>query len=199
MNRILKAGLYARTSTVDQQSIPAQFNELREFCERRGWKVGGEFSEQLSGADDRRPERERLMNLAKGGKVDVIIVYRLSRWSRSVIDLFSTLADMHAANVAFVSTSEGFDLSTPTGRLVAGLLAVIAQFEREIINENVRLGIEEYRRANGGKWGRPKTPEHLRLMIRQLWEHGNKPAYIAQRTKLPRSTVYDEIKRLKEE
>ena len=197
MSKRLRAGLYARTSTTDQQSIPAKLAELKEFCERRGWIVTGEYTEQLSGADDERPERQKLIHQAQRGRVDVVLVYRLSRWSRSVIDLFHTIGELTGAGVAFVSTSEGFDLSTPTGRLVAGMLAIVAQFEREILNENVKAGIAEYRRVNGGKWGRSKTPDHLLTMIRQMHRLGQKPKAIIEATQLPRSTVYQEIAKLR--
>lgn len=197
MSGKLRAALYARTSTTDQQSIPAQLQDLRAFCERKGWKITHEFSEQLSGADDRRPERAKVMKLVTGHKVDVVLVWRLSRWSRSVPDLFHTLSIITDAGAAFVSTSEGFDLSTPTGRMVAGLLAVIAQFEREILNEGVIFGIAEYRRKNGGKWGRSKTPARTLEKLAGMYHKGKSVAAIVKATGLKRSTVYRYIAELK--
>lgn len=197
MSGKLRAALYARTSTTDQQSIPAQLEDLRSFCERKGWTISHEFTEQLSGADDKRPERGKVLNLVRRHKVDVVLVWRLSRWSRSVLDLFHTLNEITGAGAAFVSTSEGFDLSTPTGRMVAGLLAVIAQFDREILNEGVKFGIAEYRRKHGGKWGRSKTPARALETLRQMWSDGESAAAIIKATGLKRSTVYQYLRELK--
>jgi DNA invertase Pin-like site-specific DNA recombinase len=196
-NKTIRAAIYARTSTTDQQSIPAQIEELTAFCERRGWQLTHTFKEQLSGADEKRPERARLLKLIRSHKVDVVLVWKLSRWSRSVLDLLHTVGEIIDAGAAFVSTSEGFDLSTPTGRMVAGMLAVIAQFEREILNENVRMGIAEYRRQNGGKWGRSKTPAHVVDLISRLIENGESTRDIIRASGLPRSTVYHLINRHK--
>lgn len=191
----LRAAIYARTSTTDQQSIPAQIAELTAFCERRGWQVAQIFQEQMSGAEERRPERAKLLKLVTTHKVDVVCVWKLSRWSRSVIDLLHTVGEIIESGAAFVSTSEGFDLSTPTGRMVAGMLAVIAQFEREIINENVKLGIDEYRRKNDGRWGRRQTPAHVVEKLRRLVKQGRTKREIQEETGLPRSTVYHLLKK----
>lgn len=198
MNKIIRAAIYARTSTTDQQSIPAQIEELTAFCERRGWKVTHTFTEQMSGAIEKRPERAKILKLVRAHKVDVVLVWKLSRWSRSVLDLFHTLGDVLDAGAAFVSTSEGFDLSTPTGRMVAGMLAVIAQFEREILNENVRLGIAEYKRQHG-RWGRSKTPAHIIEQIGTLVENGETNKRIIEITGLPRSTVYHLVSEYKQQ
>ena len=125
-----RAGLYARVSTLDQQTLPLQFGGLREYALKRGWTVVEEYKEVGSGVVA-RAIRQRLIDSAKRGDTDVILVWRLDRWGRSVADLVSTLQELTALGVGFVSVTEALDLTTPAGRAMAGLLSVFAEFERE--------------------------------------------------------------------
>ena len=122
----LRAGLYARVSTVDQQTLPLQIRALREYAAKRGWVVTIQVKEVGSGAAERELRRQ-LINAARRREIDVVLVWRLDRWGRSVADLVSTLQELTELGVGFVSLTEALDLTTPTGRAMAGLLAVFAQ------------------------------------------------------------------------
>ena len=137
--KMFRAGLYARVSTNDQQTIPLQIRALREYAVRRGWTIALQVKEVGSGAAQRQL-RERLLEAARRREIDVVLVWRLDRWGRSVTDLLATLQELEHLGVGFVSLTEVLDLTTPTGRAMAGLLAIFAEFEREIMLERQREG-----------------------------------------------------------
>jgi len=151
----MRVGLYARVSTQDQQTIPMQTRALREYASRRGWKIALQVKEIGSGAI-RRERREKLLEAARRREIDVVLVWQMDRWGRSVADLLATLRELEHLGVGFVSLTEALDLTTPAGRAMAGLLAVFAEFEREILRERVRAGLV-HARQNGQRLGRPMT------------------------------------------
>src|SRR5205823_1141626 len=128
-----RVGLYARVSTHDQQTIPLQTRAMREYAVRRGWTVAMQVKEIGSGASSARELREKIVEAARRREIDVVLVWRLDRWGRSVTDLLATLQELEHLGVGFVSLTEALDLTTPAGRAMAGLLAVFAEFEREIL------------------------------------------------------------------
>jgi putative DNA-invertase from lambdoid prophage Rac len=123
--KMFRAALYARVSTFDQQSIPLQIRALREYAARRGWTIALQVKEVGSGAAQRE-QREKLLDAARRREIDVVLVWRLDRWGRSVADLLATLQELDHLGVGFVSLTEALDLTTPAGRAMAALLAVFA-------------------------------------------------------------------------
>ena len=107
------------------------------------------MEEIASGAKDRRPQRQALLKAAKQRKLDVILVWKLDRWGRSLVDLMTTLHELTALGVGFVSLTEALDLTTPAGRAFTGFLAVFAEFERDLIRERIKAGVPT--RANAGR------------------------------------------------
>ena len=123
---MFRAGLYARVSTNDQQTIPLQIRALREYAARRDWTIALQVKEVGSGASQRQL-REKLLEAARRREIDVVLlVWRLDRWGRSVADLLATLQELDHLGVDFVSLNEALDLTTPAGRAMAALLAVFA-------------------------------------------------------------------------
>jgi len=152
----MKAALYARVSTHTGQDPNVQLRELRELCERRRWDVGGVFTDVgISGTKERRPQLDQLLADCRKRLFDVVAVYRYDRFARSVRQLVNALAEFDALGIQFVSVHEGVDTSTPNGRLVFGIFATIAEFERELIREHVRSGLAAAR-ARGRRLGRPR-------------------------------------------
>jgi putative DNA-invertase from lambdoid prophage Rac len=152
---MFRAGLYARVSTNDRQTIPLQIRSLRDKAARRGWTIALQVKEVGSGASQRQ-KREKLLEAARRREIDVVLVWRLDRWGRSAADLLATLQALEHLGVGFVSLNEALDLTTPAGRAMAGLLAVFAAFEREILQERVRAGFA-HARENGKRLGRPPS------------------------------------------
>ena len=126
--KMLRVGLYARVSTHDQRTLPVQNRAMREYATRRGWTIVMQVREVGSGAT-RRQAREKLLEAARRRAIDVVLVWRLDRWGRSVTDLLATLQELEHLGVGFVSLTEALDLTTPAGRAMAGLLAIFAEFE----------------------------------------------------------------------
>jgi DNA invertase Pin-like site-specific DNA recombinase len=150
--------LYARVSTHDQQTLPLQIRSMREYAAKRNWTIAMQIKEVGSGASQREL-RETLLAAARRREIDVVLVWRLDRWGRSVADLVSTLQELQHLGVGFVSLTEALDLTTPAGRAMAGLLAVFAEFEREILRERVCAGLA-HARLNGKRLGRPPSVVH---------------------------------------
>ncbi len=185
--KMLRAGLYARVSTNDQQTIPLQVRALREYVGRRGWAIALQVKEVGSGASQRQL-REKLLEAARRREIDVVLVWRLDRWGRSVADLLATLQELEHLGVGFVSLMEALDLTTPAGRAMAALLAVFAEFEREILRERVRAGLAHARR-NGKKLGRPATAARHASEIHRLHRTGVSKSEIARRLEIGRTSV----------
>jgi putative DNA-invertase from lambdoid prophage Rac len=184
---VLRAGLYARVSTHDQQTIPLQARAMREYTARRGWTIVMQVKEIGSGASQRE-KRETLLEAARRREIDVVLVWRLHRWGRSVTDLLATLQELEHLGVGFVSLTEALDLTTPAGRAMAGLLAVFAEFEREILRERVRAGLAQARQ-NGQRLGRPLTAALHARQVRRLHRVGMSKAEIARCLQIRRTSV----------
>jgi putative DNA-invertase from lambdoid prophage Rac len=184
---MFRAGLYARVSTGDQQSIPLQVRALREYAARRGWAIALQVKEVGSGASQRQL-REKLLDAARRREIDVVLVWRLDRWGRSVADLLATLQELEHLGVGFVSLNEALDLTTPAGRAMAGLLAVFAAFEREILQERVRASLA-HARQTGKRLGRPPSAALQAGQVLKLYQSGVSKAEIARRLKIGRTSV----------
>ena len=185
--KMLRVGLYARISTIDQQTLPMQLRAMREHAARRGWTVALQVREINSGAA-RREAREKILEAARRRELDVVLVWRLDRWGRSVTDLLATLQELEHLGVGFVSLTEALDLTTPAGRAMAGLLAVFAAFEREILQERTKAGLA-HARQNGKRLGRPATAAIHAAEIRKLHRAGITKSEIARRVQIGRTSV----------
>src|SRR5579863_3931641 len=168
--KMLRAGLYARVSTNEQQTLAMQNRAMREYAARRGWTVAMQVREVGSGAA-KREAREKLLEAARRRDIDVVLVWRLDRWGRSVTDLLATLQELEHVGVGFVSLTEALDLTTPAGRAMAGLLAIFAEFEREILRERTRAGLA-HARQNGKRLGRPATAAAHAAEVGKLYRAG---------------------------
>jgi DNA invertase Pin-like site-specific DNA recombinase len=184
---MVRAALYARVSTQDQQTLPMQSRAMREYAVRRGWTIAMQVKEVGSGATQREM-REKLIEAARRREIDVVLVWRLDRWGRSVADLLATLQELEHLGVGFVSLTEALDLTTPAGRAMAGLLAVFAEFEREILRERVRAGLA-HARENGKRLGRPLTAALHANRVRKLFRRGISKSEIARRLHIGRTSV----------
>src|SRR5436190_2109031 len=148
----MKAALYARVSTVDQEP-ENQLQELRRYVGARGW-TGTEYVDRgVSGTKDRRPALDRVMTDAKRRRFDVLVCWRLDRLGRNLKHLITLLDELQSLGVAFISLAEGIDATTPAGKLQMHILGAIAEFERGRIVERVRAGLARAR-AQGKRLGR---------------------------------------------
>jgi DNA invertase Pin-like site-specific DNA recombinase len=180
--------LYGRVSTAEQNAA-MQMDELRAYCGRRQWQIADEFIDSgISGSKESRPALNRLLADAKRRKFDAVLVYRYDRFARSLRQLVNALAEFDALGIHFVSLHEGVDTSTPNGRLVFGIFASIAEFERELIRGRVRSGLAAAR-ARGKRLGRPRVSID-RSEVVSLRGAGMSWARIASRLGVGEGTVY---------
>jgi DNA invertase Pin-like site-specific DNA recombinase len=159
---------------------------MRQYARKRQWKIILEINEVGSGAKT-RPQREELLKAARRREVDVIIVWRLDRWG-SLADLVTTLKELSEIGVGFVSLTEAIDLTTPSGRALAGMLAVFAEFERDILGERVKAGIAQAR-EKGKPHGRPRTAAKQTAEIKRLFKLGFSKSAISRQLKIGRTSV----------
>ena len=183
----LRVGLYARVSTHDQQTLPLQIQAMRDFAAKRNWTIAVQIKEIGSGAAQREL-RATLIAAARRREIDIVLVWRLDRWGRSVADLVSTLQELQHLGVGFVSLTEALDLTTPAGRAMAALLCVFAEFEREILRERVRAGLV-HARQQGKQLGRPPSVVHNAAVVWKLCRQGISKSEIARRLQIGRTSV----------
>jgi DNA invertase Pin-like site-specific DNA recombinase len=155
---MIRAAIYARVSTTNHgQDVTMQTRELREYCERRGWTVAGEYVDAgVSGSKDSRPELNHLMADASKRRFDIVAVWRFDRFARSTSHLLRALEQFRALGIDFVSFSENVDTTTPTGKMVFTVLGAVAELERGLIAERVRAGLRNAV-AKGKRLGRPRA------------------------------------------
>ena len=186
-SQAMRAGLHARVSTHDQQTLDLQSEAMTAYIKNRGW-VAARRIEDIGSGSKERPGRESLLMAARRREIDVIVVWRLDRWERSVADLMATLHEMTDLGVGFISLTEALDLTTPSGRAMAGMLAIFAEFEREILRERVRAGIAQARKE-GRPHGRPRTASRRADEVVRLKAERLSHSEIARRLEISRSSV----------
>ena len=159
--------IYARVST-DNQTHDSQLDEVRSYCQRRGWGGAEEITDVASGGKCSREGLDRLMAQIRRGRVGTVVVFRLDRLARSLSHLAQMLAEFQAHRTALICPGQGIDTSNtnPAAQLQVNILAAVAQFERELIVERIKAGVAAAR-ARGVRLGRPakqhrRSPEVLR-------------------------------------
>ena len=182
MNNSNRVAIYARVSTRAQQPR-TQLRELKAHAKRRGFAVECELIDIESGAKADRPKLAELFDLAGKRKVDVVLVWKFDRFARSTKQLITALEEFRELGVDFISYTENIDTSTPAGKVLFTVISAFAEFERDLIRERVRAGLD-HARAEGTRLGRPAiTPDTIKE-IRKMRRSGMRVRMIAKRTGL---------------
>lgn len=182
--------LYARVSTEDQ-SCEMQLSELREYCQRRGWRIYGEYVDTgWSGAKRDRPQLGKLMRDAQLHRFDCIMCWKLDRFGRSVANFVSNLQDLESWGVRFMCITQSIDTdqTNPSSRLLMTILAAVAEFERAMIRERVKAGMKEAKKR-GIHCGRRQQVRD-RDKVLQLHLQGKSQRQIVESLSLSKGTVY---------
>lgn len=192
-----RAALYCRVSTADQ-SCDRQVHDLSEFAKRGGFEIVAIHKEQASGVKTDRLARKTVMALAQAREIDTILVTELSRWGRSTIDLVQTLQSLQAWNVSVLAISGlQFDLATSHGKMIASVLAALAEFERDLIRERIKSGIAAAK-ARGKKLGRQpgqRPSDRKASKVLELARSGTSYRLIARQVGLSKNTVATIVQR----
>ena len=189
--KTLRVALYARVST-KLQDASMQLEELREYARRRNdLDIVGEYVDVLTGSNDSRPALNEVMMLARQRKIDAVLVLKLDRWGRSLQHLIGSIHELTQLGVAFLSYRDNFDPTTANGRLFLGMLAVLAEYERELIRERTIAGLAEARRR-GKKLGRRPVMVDV-AKANGMREKGMSYAAIARELGVGTGTVYSAL------
>jgi DNA invertase Pin-like site-specific DNA recombinase len=183
----VRVGLYAWVSTYDQQTLPLQLAAITEYVACRGWSAIGQVESVGSGGSVRL-RFEELLRAARRQEIDLVLDRRLGRWGRSLLDLINSLQVLTALGVGFASITEVLDLTTPSGRAMARMLAVFAEFEREILRDRVRSGIAQARQR-GNPHRRPTTPRRHSGEGNHLLQQGFSRRAIAKKLGISWSSI----------
>ncbi len=165
-----RVAIYARVSTTGHgQDVGLQLDELRQVAQQRGWKIAAEFvDEGISGGERSRPALDEMLDAARRGKLDLVVVWKLDRLGRSIQHLLQILDELQHHGVGFVSVRDaGIDTTSATGRLLLHLLAAFAEYERNLIRERVIAGVRRAQAA-GKHCGRPRVEMDLRPAVSML-------------------------------
>ncbi|MDJ0634044.1 MAG: recombinase family protein [Xenococcaceae cyanobacterium MO_188.B29] len=195
---VQKVAIYCRVSTTDQ-SCSRQERDLQAYAKKAGYEVVGVWKETASGSKNNRLERKQVMNKAQAREIDGVLVTELTRWGRSTIDLITTLQELAHWGVSVIATTGlQFDLTTPQGKLMASVMASLAEFERDLVRERVRSGLAAAK-AKGKKLGR-KPGQRVKAdlyapKVLQMVTEGHSYRQIAQSLHLSKTTVNDIVKR----
>ena len=195
------AALYCRVSTADQ-SCERQERDLLAFAARAGDDVVGLFKETGSGTRLDRAERKKVMALAQARRIDAVLVTELSRWGRSTIDLLHTLRELEAQRVSVIALNGmTFDLSNPAGRMMATVIAGVAEFERDLMGERIKSGLAAAKargRQIGRQTGQRPKSDRLAPKVMALVSQGRSYRLIGRELGLSKNTVGVIVKRARD-
>jgi len=193
----MRIGIYCRVSTQDQE-VENQLVKLREYAQLRGWEVAGEFLDHAaSGKKANRPALNKLKEDIKKRKIEGVLVWKLDRLGRSLVDLVYLLDFFRIHNCTFISYSNNVDTSTPEGKLMFHIIASFAEFEHALISERTKLAYDRkkvHAEALGQKvrWGRKKKVEKIDEICKlrsEGWSYGR----IAKELGISKSQVYRRV------
>lgn len=190
----MKVVIYARVSTSHHDQNPdIQVQELRRYCQARGWQVADEIVDFASGGTDKRDGLQRLLGLVESGAVECVAVTKLDRLFRSLKQLVVALDGFQSKGVAFVATKDAIDYTTPSGRLFTQILGSLAEFERSLVRERTILGLQYAKCIKGKSLGRPKLLRNVEL-ISHLKSQGLSTRKIANLVGCSQATVVRELR-----
>jgi len=185
--------IYARVST-DKQKVDMQLSDLREYVKRAGWTIYKEFIDQgYTGKNTSRPAFKEMIGQARQRKFDVLLVWKLDRLGRSLKDLINTLDELGSLGIDFISYDNKIDTSTPTGKLVFQVIGAVAEFERDIIAERVKAGLNNAKRK-GKRLGRPPVAPHTLQKAKNLRKEGFSYRQIGKRLQISEGVVRKHLK-----
>lgn len=189
----MRIALYARVSKADESQNPEnQLMRLRSYAGERGWQVYREYVDRASGADANRPQLNQMIRDARGRRFSLVLITKIDRIARSSLNLKQIIAELEARGIKFECTDQPFSTNTPTGKLLFGILGEIAEFERSLIVERTKAGLQRAK-AQGKKLGRPRVNAD-RVRIIELKAEGLGYRKIADRLGVSHQTVLNRLK-----
>jgi len=183
-----KVIIYARVST-KEQNVDMQLTDLRQYAEARKLNVVQEYIDYASGVKSDRENYKKLFDDVRKRKTDIVLVWKFDRFARSTKELINALEEFSNLGVDFISYKENIDTSSPAGKILFTMISAFAEFEREIIRERVKAGMEKAK-ARGVTIGRPKIPPFTIEKLLEMKENGVDYKEIIKKLKISKSTYY---------
>ena len=193
MKRVI---IYARVST-KEQNVDMQLIDLRDYAKARKLNVVKEYIDYASGSRSDRENYRKLFDDVQKRKTDVVLVWKFDRFARSTKELIIALEEFNNLGVDFISYKENIDTSTPAGKILFTMISAFAEFERAIIRERVKAGMEKAK-LRGAKIGRPKIPPFTIKKVLEFHEKGTPYKEIIKKMKISKSTYYYIVNTVKE-
>jgi DNA invertase Pin-like site-specific DNA recombinase len=191
MDQSKRVALYARVSTAERSQDPhIQLRQLREYTHARGWQVTAEYVDRVSSTTNEPSQYKAMMEAAKEGKIDLVLLWRYDSLARSVQALIEALKQFETLGVDFISCQDNIDTTTPTGEMIFRVMASLAHFERALLSERVKAGMARAK-AYGKHVARPTIPVALQQRIFELSKQGLSPSKISQLLGIAYGTVYN--------
>lgn len=190
MRRVI---IYARVST-KEQNIDIQISDLRLYAEARKLNIVREYIDYASGANVDRENYKKLFDDVRKRKTEVVLVWKFDRFARSTRELINALEEFNNLGVDFISYKENIDTSTPAGKILFTMISAFAEFEREIIRERVKAGMEKAK-ARGARIGRPKIPLFTIKKVLEMKQKGIHYKGITKKLMISKSAYYYILKK----
>lgn len=192
-----RAAIYARVSTLDKGQDPeTQLRELREYCQRRGFEIEGEYVDYASGKTENREQYQQMKDSIRKRFIDVVLVLRYDRFARSTQALVNALKEFQVLGVDFISYQENIDTTTPQGEMVFTIMASLAQFESRLISERVKAGMARAK-AEGKNISRPSLPKKKQKQIAELYREKVSIKQISKRLNIAYGSAWNYVQKLK--
>ena len=192
-----RAAIYARVSTFEKGQDPeTQLMQLREYVQRRGFELVGEFVDHSTGTNEKRERYQAMFDLARKRKIDVVLVWRYDRFARSTQALVNALKEFQSLGVDFISYQENIDTTTPQGELIFSIMASLAQFESALISERVKAGMARAK-AQGKRVSRPPLEKSVQEKIAQLRGEGRSINQIGKELGISYGSAWNYVQKLK--
>jgi DNA invertase Pin-like site-specific DNA recombinase len=194
-----RVAIYARVSTIDKGQNPeTQLRELRDYCQRRGFEIEGEYVDYASGKTEKRPQYQLMKDRIQKRFIDVVLVWRYDRFARSTQALVNALKEFQALGVDFISYQENIDTTTPQGEMVFTIMASLAQFESRLISERVKSGMARAK-AQGKAISRPPLPKEKQEQIALLYQKNVSIKQISKELSIAYGSAWNYVQKIKTE
>ncbi|MEL6256091.1 MAG: recombinase family protein [Bacteroidota bacterium] len=192
-----RVAIYARVSTLDKGQDPeTQLRELREYCQRRGFEIEGEYVDYASGKTENREQYQQMKDRIRKRFIDVVLVWRYDRFARSTQALVNALKEFQVLGVDFISYQENIDTTTPQGEMVFTIMASLAQFESRLISERVKAGMARAK-AEGKSVSRPPLSRQKQKEIAKLYQKNVSIKQISKQLSIAYGSAWNYVQKLK--
>lgn len=189
----MKIAIYARVSTEDQ-NLENQLEQLKGYCDRMDYEIYDIYKDKISGSKESRPGFNKLMQDSRKKRFDAVLCWKLDRLGRSLEHLISIIKEWKKRGIDLICYQQNIDTTNASGKLMFQIIGAFAEFERNMIRERTKAGLERARKQ-GKKLGRPSTSEYHKKKILDLYDKLGSIKKVSEQVNKSYGTVYKIIKK----